>query len=148
MGSSLQKKPHLRTQLVSSLSTKAEGYFFATACPVIAVNHITIQILARKKIKVNSNDIILLHSLRVSRKVLTIIIFPPLPTVIPEFLNPESIATECCRTNKCLKQVLHTFTARNNYGWVAMQFIISILKKTYWKPSPQINAVIVTLKCF
>lgn len=84
---------------------------------------------------------ILIHSLQVSRKVLTIMIFPPLPTVIPEFLNPELTATECCRTNKCLKRVLHAFTARNNYGWIAMQLIISVLQKTYSKPSPQINAI-------
>lgn len=31
-------------------------------------------------------------------------IFPPLPTVIPEFLNPESTATECCRKNKSLNR--------------------------------------------
>jgi len=48
MGSSSQEKTHLPTQRVTLLPTKAERYFFATACPVITVYHITVQILARK----------------------------------------------------------------------------------------------------
>lgn len=78
-----------------------------------------------------------LHSLQGSGKVLTIMIFPPLPTVIPEFLNPELTATECCRTNKCFNQVLHTFTRRNNYDGLQCNLLSQHRKKPYSMPSPR-----------
>lgn len=37
-----------------------------------------------------------------AKSYLTNIVFPLFPTVMPEFLKPESIATECCKKRNCL----------------------------------------------
>lgn len=39
----------------------------------------------------------MLKELLFAKRYLTNIIFPLFPTVMPEFLKPESIATECCK---------------------------------------------------
>lgn len=40
----------------------------------------------------------MLKELLFAKRYLTNIVFPLFPTVMPEFLKPESIATECCKT--------------------------------------------------
>lgn len=39
----------------------------------------------------------MIKELLFAKRYLTSIIFPLFPTVMPEFLKPESIATECCK---------------------------------------------------
>lgn len=44
----------------------------------------------------------MLKELLFAKRYLTNIVFPLFPTVMPEFLKPESIATECCKKRNLL----------------------------------------------
>lgn len=57
---------------------------------------------------------------------LTNIVFPLFPTVMPEFLKPESIATECCKKMNWL----NSHNLANQINWLALQ-----IAETYVTPN-------------
>lgn len=61
-----------------------------------------------------------------AKSYLTNIVFPLFPTVMPEFLKPESIATECCKKINWL----NSDNLANQIHWLALKII-----ETYITPN-------------